>query len=146
MKKLIFHIALSVALFCVLTVIFIGYGKEKLPFYQVDKSDGNGITLTEGEDYQCVGVPIEIIEKPKNVRAGDTVFLTFKGESYTDYEIRVYYPSGVSTEEGLTPRKSDADGKFGWEFNVSENSTAKKLKIAVISENSYLITEIEFIS
>ncbi len=143
MKKLVFHIAISVALFCVLTVIFIGYGKEKPPFYQVDKSDGSGITLTEGEDYQCVGAPIEILEKPKNVRAGDTVFLTFKGESYTDYEIRVYYPSGVSTEESLSPRKSDGEGKFGWEFIVSANSVAEKLRIAVLSDNSCLITEIE---
>ncbi len=145
MKRLVFHIALSVALFCVLTVIFVGHSEKDVPVYQVDKFDVSSIGFIEGEGYQCVGAPIGIVEKPEAVRAGDSVFLTFKGESYTEYSIRVYYPSGLSKAEVFSPRKSDGEGVFGWDFSVSENTRAGKLRIAVLSDNSYLLTEIEII-
>jgi len=145
MKKLAFHIALCVALFCVLAVIFMLYGKDTLPFYQVEKSSGNSIEITEGADYQCVGIPVGILEKPETVIAGDKIFLSFKGESYTDYSIKVYYPSGLSEAEDFVPVKSDAEGVFGWDFTVSGNTGEGKLRVAVLSDNSYLITEIEII-
>ncbi len=143
MKRLVFHIALSVALFCVLTVIFVRDGEGDSPVYQVNRDEGDGTVLVDGTGYQCIGVPVEITEKPESVRAGDNVFLVFKGESYTEYSIRVYYPSGLSESEVFSTRKSDGEGGFGWDFTVSENTGAGKLRIAVLSDSSYLLTEIE---
>ena len=143
MKKLVFHISLSVALFCVLTAIFVLRDKREIFAYQVEKSDESSVDIIEGDSYQCIGEPIEILERPETARVGDTVFLTFKGESYTDYDIRVYYPSGRSTGKSFLPRKSDVQGVFGWEISISENTRAGRLRIAVLSEKSYLLTEIE---
>ena len=57
----------------------------------------------------------------------------------------MYYPSGLSEAEDFLPVKSDAEGVFGWDFTVSGNTGEGKLRVAVLSDNSYLITEIEII-
>ncbi len=145
MKRIVFHIALSVALFCVLTASFVGRADGGPAVHQVEKNSEDSVGFTDGAGDLCVGAPVEALEKPETVRSGDSVILAFKGESYTDYSIRVYYPSGHSEEKVLSPRKSDGQGRFGWELSVSEYAGIGKLRIAVLSVSSYLLTEIEII-
>ena len=145
MKRLIIHVFISLSLFLILSLIFTGGGDDSAVIYIVNKADGENISLINGDGYQCVGGPIEIIEMPDNVRAGDEVFLTFKGESYTEYRIKVYYPSGASESKAFSQRKSDGDGSFGWEFTVSRNTGKGKLRLVVYSDKSYLLTEMEIV-
>ena len=145
MKRLIFHIVLSVALFSVLTAVSFML-RDRAPLTNpVNETDGEGVYLSEGEGYKCVGEPIEIVEIPTAVRAGDKVFMRFKGEGYTEYEIRVYYPSGRSESDVFSPRKSDGDGVFGWEFTVPNSVSEGRLRITVLSEDSLFMTEAEII-
>jgi hypothetical protein len=145
MKRLILQLSLTVALFSVLTVLVLTGGGDEPPTFDVGKSDGEDTLLAEGEGYKCVGKHVAIIEKPDTVHASDEVFLRFKGESYTDYQVRVYYPSGLSESEDFSPRKADAFGRFGWDFTVPGNVSAGRLRITVMSEESYLLTDIEIV-
>ena len=143
MKRLILHIAISVALFSVTTALFlIGLGDD-LARYGVEEAGESETLFTEGDGYSCSGEPVEIVEMPSRVRAGDEVFLRFKGERYTEYDIRVYYPSGRSEASVFSPRKSDGEGIFGWDFTVPHNAREGRLRITVLSEASVLMTEIE---
>lgn len=146
MKRLIFQIALSVALFCVLSVMFTVSDDVEGDVFDIKEQSGEEITeLTQNETYKCVGAPIEITEAPRRVRGGDTLVLTFKGETYTEYSIKLYYPSGLSASDELVSKKSDGKGCFGWEITVSPNVSVGKLRISVLSEKSHLLTDIEII-
>lgn len=147
MKKHIFHISLSVALFCVLTVIFISGGNVGLTPYLVGKvsSESAGM-LTEGEDFKCIGTPVNVTEIPESVKAGDELVVKFRGEAYTEYKIKLYFPteSGFTEEEKAV--KSDGKGSFEAETHVPENVVAGSVRLSVLSEKSHLLTELRSVS
>lgn len=146
MKKRFFHIAISVALFCVFTVIyFVALNDRGTVFSVLKRADGSEILFTSGENFECVGEPIEILILPKKVRAGDELSVAFKGVGNTEYSIKVYYPSGLSESETFDMRKSDSKGRVGWNFTVHETAKAGMLRIVVTSENTYFMTEIEIV-
>ena len=146
MKRLILHVAISVALFSVATAILLGGIKDTLMHYGVEEAEESETLFTEGDGYSCAGEPIETVEMPSRVRAGDAVYLRFKGERYTVYDIRVYYPSGRSESSVFSPRKSDGEGVFGWEFTVPYSVSEGTLRITVLGESSVLMTEMEIIA
>lgn len=144
MKKRIFHIAISVTLFCILTVVYILLSGDKETVFSVsERTDGSEIMFTKGERFECVGVPLEILMLPEKVKSGDEVSVAFKGESNTEYNIKVYYPSGLSETDVFTARKSDSKGRVGWDFTVAETATAGKLRIVITGEKTHFLTETE---
>lgn len=144
MKLKIFHIALSVALFCVLTAIFTGEGDGDIKVYPIEAQSEESVTVT-GDGFKCIGAFIEIEEKPKMVRAGDETTLIFKGEPYSEYTVKVYYGSEPSVLSETATVKANGSGRFEYALSVSESARAGKLKITVLGETSHLLTEIEIV-
>ena len=146
MKKHIFHIAVSVALFFVLTAMcFINPNNTGEPFTVRERASESGVTLTTGENYTCVGERIEMSKLPKKVRAGDSVSMVFKGESNTEYSINVYYPTGLSSSEEFMPIISDAKGNFGWDFTVVPAAKEGMIRIVITGEKTHFMTKMEIV-
>ncbi len=145
MKLKIFHAVLSVALFCVLTVIFTKSGDGSLNAYPIAAEVSDMESTVTGDGFKCIGDPVSAEKIPKSVRAGDETVIIFKGEPYTVYGIKLYYPSEMSLPDASVTVKSNREGKFEYKLKVSEEATEGRLKITVLGESTYFLTELEII-
>ena len=146
MKKHVFHILISVALFCVLTATVNINRDDGGSAYAVRESPGySGSSITEGDGFKCIGTPITTSDVPETVHPGDELLLDFKGDAYTLYSIRVYYSSGLSESAVLEPKKSDGKGNFGWEFTIPKTVKEGRMRISVLSDKSQLLADIKIV-
>lgn len=146
MKKRIFHIAVSVALFCVLTVGYFALSNGAGKVFGIsERAESSETVFTSGENFKCVGEPMEILMLPKEARAGDSVSVAFKGQANTEYDIKVYYQSGLSEDDAFVARKSDGKGRVGWDFTVSQSAKVGRLRIVIVGEDTHFMTEIKIV-
>ncbi len=80
---------------------------------------------------ETVGEGIEVISVPKSAYRGSETSAIFKGKAYTEYQIRVYYSSGLSGSKSFAPVVSDGEGNFSWEWRISSNARAGDVRIIV---------------
>ncbi len=140
-KKLIFDISLCVILFFTLTVIYTVFSPKSQLSSSVYKanaavSDTAAPVTQDGITY--IGEDISLSHCPELAHPGDTVKIEIKGTPGVLYDINVYYPSGISTAKALGDAYADENGVAAWEFKLSSKTTAKKLRVVIRSEKSYL--------
>lgn len=145
MKLKIFHTVLSVALFCVLTVIFTKSGDGSLSAYPIAAEVSDIESTVTGDGFKCIGEPVSAEKIPKRVRAGDETVIAFKGEPYTVYGIKVYYPSEMSLPDASVAVKSNREGIFEYRLKISEEAAVGRLKLTVLGESTYFLAELEII-
>ncbi len=115
-------------------------------------SDG-AIELTPKEDSQyvyseidgieTVGEGIYVISVPSSVDRKSTASVKFKGKPDTEYQIRVYYASGLSESKSFDPVFSNSDGEFSWSWRISPNARVGNVRVIVTGENCRVSFEIE---
>lgn len=79
---------------------------------------------------------LELVSITNPIKLGDEVTLTIKGKKNTNYNIDVYYSSGVSKASGLEDKTSNYEGVVSWSWKVSKNVTPGSYEI-VVSDGEY---------
>ena len=62
---------------------------------------------------------IEIINV--DIKKGNDSIIKIKGNPNTEYDIKVYYKSGISTSKELVSKKTDSQGYIEWRWKVPNN-------------------------
>ena len=63
---------------------------------------------------------------------GGTGYVRAQAFAGVEYQIKVYYASGVSTAKALSPKVADEDGMLTWEWTVSAQVKPGVYKIIVV--------------
>ena len=63
--------------------------------------------------------------------AGETGEIKIKGEANKEYDIKLYYSSGVSKAKGLEKKMSDNEGYVTWNFNIPKNTKRGNYKFMI---------------
>ena len=63
--------------------------------------------------------------------AGETGEIKIKGEANKEYDIKLYYSSGVSKAKGLEKKMSDNEGYVTWNFNIPKNTKHGNYKFMI---------------
>ncbi len=140
MKKLknresIVRLSLCIAAFFAALVLWLIFRPKTDILTLIESRPDAEISVTEQADCDIVGMGIQPISVPKIAKRGSKASVTFKGEPNTEYEIRVYYASGLSEAKSFAPTVSDAEGNFSWTWNVSGNARPGDIRIIVTGES-----------
>ncbi len=84
---------------------------------------------------ETVGYGITPVSIPKSAERGHQTSVYFQGTPDEEYQIRVYYASGLSTSKSFSPVKADQNGVFCWTWSVSPNTRQGDIRIIVTGEN-----------
>ena len=84
--------------------------------------------------------PITLRSITSTVYPGDMVTVEIKGKPNTNYDINVYYSSGVSSADGLGNKTSDGNGIVSWSWKVGTSTLSTlKLRIKMLQFNPGII-------
>ncbi len=91
--------------------------------------------ISSSNGVETVGEGIDVISVPRSAERGSSTGVYFKGEPGKEYEIRVFYASGVSGSQSFLPVKADDEGLFSWEWKISPNARVGDIRIIVTGES-----------
>jgi len=107
-------------------------------------SDGNGIEIKNKDEIldgstnfdntsklEEEVTALEFVSITNPIKLGSEVTLTMRGKKNTNYNIDVYYSSGVSTARGLEDKTSNSEGIVSWSWKVSKNVIPGSYEIVV---------------
>ena len=138
-RKLLFHILICALLFAAITVPYTLLSLDSaIPYGEAQASAEAESGITEEDGVIVIGEGTEIAYRPESVYPGETTFIALTGTPNTRYDINVYYPSGVSAAKAFADKFSDENGKVTWEFKVSAKTSAKRLRVVIRSEETYI--------
>ncbi len=143
-KKTVFHLTVSIVLFCLIIVNF-NKREENIAVYRVDEFSVQEVPGDRDDGIKCVGKAVEPLNLPERIIAGQTVSLKFKGERYTEYNIKFYYPDSDGNVMSFSPVRSNSDGEFSWNLQVNENVMKGKIRIIVLGNGSFFSAETEIV-
>ena len=86
---------------------------------------------------------ISIINITSPVSVNSNATITIKGKPNTEYDINVYYSSGISKAKGLENKISDENGTVSWTWKVGAKTKKGEYKIIVKDENNSIETYFE---
>ena len=79
---------------------------------------------------------ITFVSMTTPVGKNEDATVTVQGLPNTEYDITVYYPSGISTAEGLEKKRSDADGNVSWTWRIGGNTSLQTHYLTITGGNS----------
>ncbi len=95
------------------------------------------------EKLESDSADIKITSKPGKVANNDYASLTIQGKPNTEYTLKVYYTSKVSSAKGTGKMKSDAKGVCKWTWKVGASTKAGKHRIDIMCDGkSYRFDDI----
>lgn len=107
-------------------------------------SDGDSIEIKSGEEVldsttnfdntsklEEDTTTLELVSITNPIKLGSEVTLTIKGKKNINYNIDVYYASGVSRASGLEDKVSNSEGIVSWTWKVSKNVIPGSYEIVV---------------
>lgn len=143
MKRNIKCLVLSVVVFALLFSVLCLNGEERT-VYNVDGT-GNGMQTfpDEEEAVKYIGSDFTVSDYSKSVKKGGQAFVKIHSVSGSDVKISVYYASGKSASSVFVPKTPDLSGVAGWEWRVSANTSAERIRVVLRSEFSYALLYID---
>ena len=135
MNKYIRSFLICAALFLLLLPVTVMLLPKTSAVPIIDSEYAN-IGFSEDGEIWCVGESIEVYHMTRYVHRGENAVLEFIGEPKTEYEIRVYYASGLSTSKNFSPVTSDFAGAFGWSWKIPSNARCGDIRVVIISEKT----------
>lgn len=127
-KKVSKNTAIASAIILIMIVVgctFSGFHfthpkDELIPSQDVSRNVAGTNTVPETTEKKSL---VELFQLSSPVNPGDITEITVKGEPYKKYSIKVYYSSGQSDAEGLTPKIADDLGYVSWTWKVGTRTT-----------------------
>ncbi len=145
MKRRVSEI-LACALFLTMALsIYIFLLPEGTAALELNPAEDSQYAYSGSGDVETVGEGIEVISVPKSAERGEKISVNFKGAPSTEYQIRVYYSSGLSESKTFLPTVSDEEGGFSWEWKISSNAKAGDIRIIVTGADCRVSFTIEII-
>lgn len=94
-------------------------------------STSTTVTETLSPVYAKVG-ELQIYPYPLVVRRNEDVTLSIIGRANTEYNINVYYSSGISKADGLENKYSDSEGYVSWTWQIGGKTKFGEYRIDLI--------------
>ena len=108
-------------------------------YYTVRSMDSTGTYLSS---YDPNGIQAQediIITSGLTYKRGQNATISIKGEPNVTYSIKVTYKSGVSTAEGLYPKKADANGNVSWTWKIGSNTSLGTYPVEISGNGKTII-------
>lgn len=88
----------------------------------VDNNDNNSDSNNNNNDIEIINI---------DVKKGSDSTIKIKGSPNTNYDIKVYYKSGVSKSKELVSKESDSEGYVEWVWKVPSNVKTGSYKFMI---------------
>ncbi len=110
---------------------FVFFATDAPNMILLTKNDGGTAVISESDGMETVGDGITPISVPKSAERGRQTAVVFNGTPGEQYQIRVFYASGLSESKSFLPVTADENGDFSWVWKVSANARAGDIRVIV---------------
>ena len=136
-KKTLLNLAVSIATFIILAVVLITPSSGTKAHLQAPTTKVCGVSYEKDGVTYVGGDSFSVYYYPKTAQKGDMALIIVHSDKEVSVDIQVYYASGASTSDTFVKKLASADLPATWEWKISSQTSADKLRVVLTSDDTY---------